>query len=821
MHCSSACLLKLNCENGIVKQITSAGDIPAEGSFEEDEALFPPQRRACARGYAEIDHLYSPYRVTQPLLQTGARGNRSTFKPISWGEAINRTADFYHDMMGKSEKLGYLPLLEKNGVGAYLGRTLATFGNSSSGCVDGAIFAALGDKESVKGHPPIDLFRTNYLIIWANNPAETLPYLSFWLIKAKERGIPITIVDGRYTDSVAAYATGYGKVPALINPRPGTDGALLSAMAYVIWKHGLQDEKFIRNYCFGFYPGESVISESCGTDPVTHQPFAGRKYTVPKGESFEEYLRDLEREHGGYQGVLSWCRQVTSVPEETTEAFALAYAKAKPAFLFSRYNGGAQRSYNGLYFCWMLIALSAMTGNIVKSGGGFGELCGDDETRFRFSPEPEVVQSEKYAPILVSQFTTDRLILTGRDGRSAEQLRADVLAMNHLDLGKNAKIELEGMVKGMRNGNPFNQNPHINLHRQAWEKLKFILTYEREFSPMAAMSDLILPSAGQYEGVDSLQQHRFGGSDTYLLKGCLQPPGEAKTDREIQRLLAKALGLAVLPEEYYVDLPKRQWEQAKLSDEIHAAHPDYQKPEYEQIVREGLVIMPEQPEDAAPCISRFAPGKFPTDTGRINFYSPFIAERKRSDYAIARACYVPLPQGAETVKDETILGNKGKHYPLQMINPHVKTKADATFDNVSSLQKVSKNALLIHPEDADQRKLSEGQMAWIYNDYGCIRLPIHRTVSVPVGVVAVPHGTWYCPDEEDRYMAWYDSDGDGKAEMHDTAVDIGGNANTITPDRCSGLLDPFIVGMGLNANGNVCEVSDRNPDKDLQNREVK
>lgn len=82
MHCSSACLLKVYCGAGRgAMQITSAGDIPLKGSRSLDEEIFPPQRRACPRGYAEIDHLNSPYRLTQPLLQTGSRGCRSTFGP--------------------------------------------------------------------------------------------------------------------------------------------------------------------------------------------------------------------------------------------------------------------------------------------------------------------------------------------------------------------------------------------------------------------------------------------------------------------------------------------------------------------------------------------------------------------------------------------------------------------------------------------------------------------------------------------------------------------------------------------------------------------
>ena len=90
---------------------------------------------------------------------------------------------------------------------------------------------------------------------------------------------------------------------------------------------------------------------------------------------------------------------------------------------------------------------------------------------------------------------------------------------------------------------------------------------------------------------------------------------------------------------------------------------------------------------------------------------------------------------------------------------------------------------------------------------------MHLTATLPRGVVAVPHGPWYFPDEADRFEAWFDTDGDGIPEPHDTAVDQGGSTNTVTPQKNSGWVDPFIVGMGLNSNGHACEVSPHNPDE--------
>lgn len=44
------------------------------------------------------------------------------------------------------------------------------------------------------------------------------------------------VVDTRYTDTASSMSTGCGDVPRYICVRPGTDGALLAAMANVIYR---------------------------------------------------------------------------------------------------------------------------------------------------------------------------------------------------------------------------------------------------------------------------------------------------------------------------------------------------------------------------------------------------------------------------------------------------------------------------------------------------------------------------------------------------------------------------------------------------------
>lgn len=78
------------------------------------------------------------------------------------------------------------------------------------------------------------------------------------MTKAREKGIPIIVIDTRYTGTVGAMATGIPGVPGWIAPRPGTDSAILVAMANTIYRRNLHNPAYLKKYSFGFFPGDSV-----------------------------------------------------------------------------------------------------------------------------------------------------------------------------------------------------------------------------------------------------------------------------------------------------------------------------------------------------------------------------------------------------------------------------------------------------------------------------------------------------------------------------------------------------------------------------------
>jgi anaerobic dimethyl sulfoxide reductase subunit A len=809
MHCGGACMLNLHVKDGRVYKITSAGDIPREGSYEKDESLMPMQRRACLMGISEKRRIFAPDRLKYPLKQTLERGNIRGFKRITWDEALDTIADWYREVEKRKDDLGYLPILDEGGMAPYLGPYLKRFGNPSSGNLQAATFGAIGNYNSLKGNPPMDVFNSNYIVIWGNDTQANLPSLAFIIMKAKEAGIPVTVIDTRYTDTAAAMGTGSEDKPRYISVRPGTDSALLTAMANVIYRRDLHDKEFLKDYCFGFYPGDSAISKSPAKHPVTGEPYLGKIFTVPKGQSFVEYLDSLQEEHGGYEGVLKWAAKLTGVSETVIENFAIQYATAKPAFIFSKLTG-PQRTHNGMYFSWMLIAISALTGNTNKRGGGYGDIRADDGYSVQLDPPPALTTEVEHMPILFSSFKLNDVLLHGLDGRTPQQLRDDVLKMNGIDLGPNAKLDIEMYVRGAVGGNIFNQIQNVNKRILGWKKLKHVVSYERFLTSTAAWSDIVLPTITNFE--ESSFQSQWV-ADTFVVNGPMPYMYEAKPDWWVNEQLAKRLGIDYgrkgLTDKQIME---KQWEKAVIPEGYDAINPDAKLPSFEEILDTGNFQLPVPREKTLIQTAHIKPGEFDTDTGRINFYSPYYAERGRAVLKATRAQYVRPEEGYEDVLEKGgKVGVKGIKYSLQFITPHVAHRALTTYGNVPVIGEQKPHSVEIHPEDAEVRDIADGDLIYVFNDYGCIKLPARITRRILPGVICIGQGASYRPSTTETYEAFFDTDNDGKPELHVVPVDVGGCTNSITCDLNSGILDPFFCGLGLNAGGALCEISKVKP----------
>ena len=327
-HCGGTCLLKVHVKDGVITRI------------ETDDGE-EPQYRGCARGRAFRQRVYSPDRLLYPMKRVGARGE-GKFERISWDEALDTVAG---ELTRIRETYGPASVIFKFSGGDLSYGSLQSktphlrMLNMTGGCsevwglhsFEGACFAEMAHFGTVRAasNTRDDLLNSRLIILWGANPAETVYLTStdWYLTQAREAGIKIVSVDPRYTRTATLCASQW------IPIKPGTDAAMLMAMAHVIISEDLQDQKFLDTYTIGF-------------------------------DKFKDYVMGME---DGIPKTPRWAETITGVAAATIENLARDYATIKPGALLSGISPG--RTAFGEQFHRATATLAAMTGNIGIHGG--------------------------------------------------------------------------------------------------------------------------------------------------------------------------------------------------------------------------------------------------------------------------------------------------------------------------------------------------------------------------------------------------------------------------------------------------------------------
>jgi anaerobic dimethyl sulfoxide reductase subunit A len=123
----------------------------------------------------------------------------------------------------------------------------------------------------------------------------------------------------------------------------------------------------------------------------------------------------------------------------------------------------------------------------------------------------------------------------------------------------------------------------------------------------------------------------------------------------------------------------------------------------------------------------------------------------------------PIPKYIEPWESPS--DSLARKYPLQMISTHFRRRAHSQFDNIPWLRETEPQALQINTRDARTRGISDRDPVRVFNDRGEVIIPAKVTQRITPGVVDLPEGAWYDPDEQ--------------------GVDHGGCASVLTRDARS------------------------------------
>jgi anaerobic dimethyl sulfoxide reductase subunit A len=703
-NCGGRCLLVAHvAEDGTGRRVITRLD-----TDDRPDTLASPQLRACVRGRAYLRRQYHPHRLQYPMKRTGKRGE-GRFERISWNEALDTVAG---EMQRIKETYGNSALFVPYGTGSYnqlngsqtarrlmnlFGGCLGIYNNYSWAAINVATPTVYGTLHT--GNHRLDWLNARYILMWGWNPAEMRDGTNsdYFVKLARENGARVVCIDPRHTLSAASLADEW--VPI----RPGTDVAMMSAMAYVMIAENLHDAEFVRTHCVGFDQAQMPD----GTEGA---------------ESYSDYILGT---HDAVPKTPEWAEALTTVPRRAIVRIAREYATLKPSILYQGY--GMQRRAYGEQVVRAGCVLAAITGNVGISGGWASGLGLHPQSGPQWNVFP-IGENPVRAAIPVFLWT--EAVLRGRemgpqDGViGAEWLENDIKLI--YAVATNALV-----------------NQHANINRTTKilrdEKLvEFIAVQDNFLTPTGRFADILLPACTQFEtwGVEDGWKY---GDELLLMPKLVEPLGETKSDYRICAELAERLGIG---HKYTQGRDEREWVEWILDRYRDARFPDLPTLDEFEASNIGVYAEPATEPTVAFTGFRADPEAYPLNTpsGKIEIFSKQLHDLGRPDQIPAVPKYIQ--------EWESPFGPEASQYPLQAMGHHYMGRVHSTHDNIDWLNEAFPQRVFINELDAQARGIVDGDMVKVYNDRGATVLPCRVTRRILPGVVNVPQGSWWTPDED-------------------------------------------------------------------------
>ena len=199
----------------------------------------------CRKVRRMTQRVHGPQRLTTPLVRTGPKG-AGEFAPISWDEALDRTASAIRDAVAEEGPGSAVPYLY-NSSAAVLGSSGLTpllFEALGTAEVDDTICAATASEAwrlvlgSMPSGDPLDVAESDLVVVWGANPTVSNSHLATLLEQRRRAGTRVVVVDPRRTPLA-------GKAHRHLAVVPGTDVALALALAAELERIGGVDADFV------------------------------------------------------------------------------------------------------------------------------------------------------------------------------------------------------------------------------------------------------------------------------------------------------------------------------------------------------------------------------------------------------------------------------------------------------------------------------------------------------------------------------------------------------------------------------------------------
>jgi len=302
---------------------------------------------ACVKGRFAYGYAFHEDRILKPMIRARIT---DPWREVSWDEAINHAASEFKRIQAKYGKnsIGGITSSRCTNEEAYLVQKLvrAAFGNNNVDTCARVCHSPTGYGlkntmgESAGTQEFASVMKADAIILIGANPTEGHPVFGSQLKRRLRQGARLIVIDPR---QIALVRTPHIEADYHLQLRPGTNVAIMNAIAHVVVTEGLAKDAYAQERC-----------------------------EVESYHRWKEFVAHPDRSPEA-------TADVTGVPAEMVRGAARLYASAKNGAIY--YGLGVTEHSQGTTTVMSIANLAMATGNLGREGVGVNPLRGQNNVQ--------------------------------------------------------------------------------------------------------------------------------------------------------------------------------------------------------------------------------------------------------------------------------------------------------------------------------------------------------------------------------------------------------------------------------------------------------
>ena len=487
----------------------------------------------CVKGRFGFSFVNHPDRLSKPLVRKNGE-----LVPVEWDEALDYVSSRLAEYRG--DAFGTLASAKATNEDGYIQQKFARLimqSNHIDHCTRlchspsvEAMLTALGSGATSNSY--IDYEEAGCLVIIGSDANSNHPVAASRMRRAVvERGAKLIIINPRRIE-MCDYADLW------LRPRPGTDVALLNAMAKVMVDESLADTHFVQD----------------------------------RTENYDQWWKTVQK----YD--LDYAEKITGIPADQIAEAARIYAKPPFSGSCLIWGMGITQHTMGTANAHGLLNLALLAGQLGRPGSGISPLRGQNN-----------VQGCGDAGCLPNAFPGYQTIGEASLAKFQEAWSGQPLPPEHgLVVTDMVQAIDEGRLKAMyiTGENPLLSEPDLHHAEETFKKLELLIVQDIFMHETAEIADVVLPatSFAEKDGTFTNSERRV-----QRVRKAIDPVGDSRPDwliiQEVARRISQKLDLE-LEREFAYDHP------SEIFDEMRSLSPNIAGISYQRLEDEGGIQWP-------------------------------------------------------------------------------------------------------------------------------------------------------------------------------------------------------------------------------------